>query len=139
MKKVLFLLLLFGCAKEEVKTPAVKDVVKEEVKLPKIEDITEKYSYRYHYRSRDKRDPFVSLLKKKEMEAKADYLVKGIMWDEEEEVVLIQRGEKSFVLKDGILYDEKGNVVPGIKGFIEGEDVVLLDGKRKIKIPILRY
>jgi hypothetical protein len=133
--RVIFALLLLGCAKETVTPPIIKEPEKEEVKLPKIEDITKKYRYTYHYRSKGRRDPFASLLLEGAKVPESAYMVKGIIWDDKERVVLIRTGGRSLLLKGGVLYDEEGKKVPGIKGYIEGRSVVLIKGGRKIRIP----
>lgn len=109
----------------------------------------------YTYSSYGKRDPFVPLMRethtakeeipedeKKEKVAlnlKNVFLI-GVISDKKDSMALLcDNKENGYVLKQGLLYDDKGNELKGIKGIIRKDYVILEQNKKLHTIALSSY
>ena len=62
--------------------------------------------------------------------------ISGIFTDSSGPSAFLSGPDKSFVVKSGKMYDENGEVVPGVSVSIEQKSIVLSEGAEKYEIPI---
>lgn len=161
VKKIILTIILilgfFSCtSKEEIKEleeteGIISSVSEAEEMLPKSKaEIKEIRPISYTYYSYGKRDPFVPLDKdmaKKEdkekekvtFDLKNIFLI-GVIGDKKGSMALLcDNKENGYILKQGVLYDDKNNELEGIKGIIKKDYVILEQDKKLHTITLSSY